>query len=294
MLELRNEKISPEQILSSMKEKTNLPFKIIRREDCFIFLSLSERTEYSKLEQFLRDFANNHLVKRIGYVYINEETAKEVCLSGKTVVRLKNPDYKQEIIEYAAIHNLTFIRMMHGTDMEMVFEFNESFTDTLLEICRDLENNDHIDWAEPDFLFEIDLHHIPNDPLFNTQWHLKNTGQSGAKTGVDIKTEWAWDNPQISPGGSSEIVIAIIDAGTTITLAYDYEGDMRPQDIQGMGGNGSLYDIGADEYIIITLQQIRDHVLGRVQMKESAQNQADFNQDGAFNVVDIILFIISP
>ncbi len=33
---------------------------------------------------------------------------------------------------------------------------------------------------------------LPNDPLFNLQWFLKNTGQAGGTPGIDINVETAW------------------------------------------------------------------------------------------------------
>ncbi len=54
----------------------------------------------------------------------------------------------------------------------------------------------------------------PNDPRFNNQWSLENTGQSGGRVDADIDAAEAWE---ISSGGTTslgdEIVIAIIDNG---------------------------------------------------------------------------------
>ncbi len=34
---------------------------------------------------------------------------------------------------------------------------------------------------------------VPSDPLFSSQWHLKNTGQGGRLAGVDVNITGAWD-----------------------------------------------------------------------------------------------------
>jgi Subtilisin-like serine proteases len=52
-----------------------------------------------------------------------------------------------------------------------------------------------------------------NDLLFYDQWGLKNTGQSGGTTGIDINAEQAWSITT----GSSSIKIAIIDNGVSLT-----------------------------------------------------------------------------
>lgn len=58
----------------------------------------------------------------------------------------------------------------------------------------------------------------PNDPQYNGQWHLKNTGGGGATAGADIRAEDSWD---LTTGGRTvngdTIVVAIIDDGITVT-----------------------------------------------------------------------------
>ncbi len=49
----------------------------------------------------------------------------------------------------------------------------------------------------------------PNDPLFNEQWSLLNTGQREGKTGADISASLAWAKTK----GSEKIVVAVIDTG---------------------------------------------------------------------------------
>ncbi|MFO7525443.1 MAG: S8 family serine peptidase [Ignavibacteriaceae bacterium] len=58
---------------------------------------------------------------------------------------------------------------------------------------------------------------IPNDPRFNEQWALQNTGQSGGTPGADIKAVPAWDlttNGVTATGDT--IVLAIVDGGFDI------------------------------------------------------------------------------
>ena len=54
----------------------------------------------------------------------------------------------------------------------------------------------------------------PNDPDFNFQWYLQNTGQSGGLPGADLGALDAWD---ITTGGNTPagdtVVVAVIDGG---------------------------------------------------------------------------------
>src|SRR5687768_14505919 len=41
---------------------------------------------------------------------------------------------------------------------------------------------------------EIEKLYAPSDSLFGKSWHLKNTGQTGGKVGIDINVTAAWDD----------------------------------------------------------------------------------------------------
>ena len=54
---------------------------------------------------------------------------------------------------------------------------------------------------------------MPNDPMFNEQWSLANTGQRGGKSHADIAALDAWAKTQ----GSEKIVVAVLDSGVDYT-----------------------------------------------------------------------------
>lgn len=101
---------------------------------------------------------------------------------------------------------------------------------------------------------------VPNDPMFNQQWHLQNTGQLAKETsgerasvgiaGDDIDAPLAWDITK----GSNDVVIAVIDSGIDITHP-DLAANIftNPNEIPGNGvdddNNGYIDDIhGWDFY----------------------------------------------
>lgn len=96
-------------------------------------------------------------------------------------------------------------------------------------------------FAEPNFIYSIDR--IPDDPLFDQLWGLRNTGQSGGTPGVDIGAADAWD---YSTGG--DVIVAVIDTGVDYTHP-DLVSNMwrNPGEIPGNGidddGNGYVDDI---------------------------------------------------
>ena len=53
---------------------------------------------------------------------------------------------------------------------------------------------------------------LPNDPLFDSQWHLLNTGQSLGLLDLDIRAPEAWKKQSASPN----ITVAVIDGGIDV------------------------------------------------------------------------------
>jgi subtilisin family serine protease len=88
------------------------------------------------------------------------------------------------------------------------------------QVLLRLRQNQHVAWAEPDYLVEPAL--VPNDPYYSLEWHLPK-----------IQAPQAWDLTTGAPG----IIIAILDSG--IDAAHpDLAGSLVP------GWN--FYDNNAD------------------------------------------------
>jgi subtilisin family serine protease len=73
---------------------------------------------------------------------------------------------------------------------------------------------DLVAYAEPDYI----VHHqstpvFPDDPSFDQQWHLHNTGQTGGTSDADIDAPEAWGVTT----GSPAVVVAVIDSGMDLT-----------------------------------------------------------------------------
>ena len=80
----------------------------------------------------------------------------------------------------------------------------------------------------PNLPLERVVKFVPDDPLFVSQWHLQNTGQTGGTVGADANITGAWDT-QTGAG----VVIGIVDDGVQLAhpdlaanvasgLSYDY------------------------------------------------------------------------
>jgi subtilisin family serine protease len=119
---------------------------------------------------------------------------------------------------------------------------------------------DIVEFAEPDYIVtNSDDDFTPEDPLFTSQWGLKNTGNAVSynnlpvgSPGEDINIENAWNITK----GSSSIIVAVIDDGVDIShpefagrlvAGYDFVNDDNdPNPVADDGhGNACAGIIGA-------------------------------------------------
>lgn len=64
------------------------------------------------------------------------------------------------------------------------------------------------EYLHPNIVYTAETEALPNDTLFNNQWHLLNTGQGNGLPGIDANTQGAWD---IATGVG--VTIGIVDEG---------------------------------------------------------------------------------
>lgn len=83
----------------------------------------------------------------------------------------------------------------------------------LLDAIEALLATGRIDKVEPSTIGSYTS--VPNDPMFDEQWAMQNSGQTGGTSGADMNAVAAWS---INPG-SDEVVIAVIDSGVN----YNHE-----------------------------------------------------------------------
>lgn len=90
-----------------------------------------------------------------------------------------------------------------------------------------------VEYAEPNYIRRISK--VPDDPFFDQQWSLLNSGQFNGTPGSDIKATDTWDINT----GSSDAMIAILDTG----MDYNHP-DLLPN---RWINNGEIPDNGVDD-----------------------------------------------
>ncbi|MFV1965259.1 MAG: hypothetical protein ACC628_07525, partial [Pirellulaceae bacterium] len=143
-------------------------------------------------------------------VFVSSESGLNLWPSEEIVVALTDNTNPEVFFATDAFAN--FRRMDFTTDQFIATVASRGGLGAL-EVANSLEQDPNVVWASPDFFAQSEPSYTPNDPLYNSQWHLRNTGQTSARTDADVDAPEAWD----TTFGSSDIVVAIHDDAVQTT-----------------------------------------------------------------------------
>lgn len=128
-------------------------------------------------------------------------------------------------VKFSTPQNVTTLQQATGasaiTPSQFVdngFTFNFANGMTLQQSANLFGGMNDLDYLHPNVSRVQQTRAVPNDPLYNNQWHLNNTGQGGGRAGADINVEGVWDNYT-----GNGVTIGIVDDG----LELDHE-DIAP------------------------------------------------------------------
>lgn len=79
------------------------------------------------------------------------------------------------------------------------------------DAIQQLRSTGLYEYVEPNYIKHA--HATPNDTRFAEQWYLRNTGQSGGKSGADVSATTAWDTRT----STNPVIVAVLDTGVRIT-----------------------------------------------------------------------------
>jgi subtilisin family serine protease len=107
------------------------------------------------------------------------------------------------------------VRQVIGAQSQFLLTLTNFPAEAVLETVKARQKDNRVRWVEPNFAYKPISHGfrgLPNDALFNREWHLQNSGKLGGKIGQDINILNAWQ----ATIGNSNIVVAIFDGGIQI------------------------------------------------------------------------------
>lgn len=145
---------------------------------------------------------------------INAFAAEPEAIPGEFIVKLKDSVSAQSSLSILSTQLGSYIKStIPGQNIVVikrpVFEIQS-------HVIKSLAQNPLVDIVEPNFIYRINR--VPNDPMFNQLWGMKNIGQEDSQrragvAGVDIGAEQAWDITT----GSKDVLVAVIDTGIDYT-----------------------------------------------------------------------------
>lgn len=147
-------------------------------------ISAQPLMQYKKTLQGLTDEFVVKLKGNISYTQFQKLVSDNRCIIVEENRFVKN-QFLLSVVKESALNALQLANLFYETGL---FEF-----------------------SEPNFVILNAFN--SNDTYFSSQWGLKNTGQNGGTSGVDIKAEQAWAIAQ----GNSNIKVAVIDDGVDLT-----------------------------------------------------------------------------
>jgi subtilisin family serine protease len=143
-----------------------------------------------------------------------------------------------------------------------VFNFHIPEEANIRAIIQEYSSDSHVSYAEPNYFIHSCV--IPNDPSFNFQYALHNTGQTGGTPDADIDAPEAWDIET----GDENIVIAVVDSGVDwdhpdladniwVNPGEDLNqnGEVDPSDFNGIDddSNGFVDDLRGWDFVDCTV-----------------------------------------
>lgn len=169
------------------------------------------------------------------YFYL--QTGKEVGLSDLFYVKLHEEDDVDLLEAMADEYGVKIVNQNRFMPLWYTLGADRHSPGNALEMANLFYESGYFSTAEPDLMEDMLIQSV-NDPFFDDQWNLLNTGQYGGTAGSDIQAVEAW---QITRSHSG-VILAVVDHGLEMDhpdlpnihpQSYDTDTDSSPSQIYG-------------------------------------------------------------
>jgi subtilisin family serine protease len=128
--------------------------------------------------------------------------------TGRIAVKFKEGQSIEKFLNtFDLSKNIESIELFDNYSKVYVITLNVDLGD-ILHISRKMFEMGLFVFAAPSFMWEIK----PHNQHYSNQWALRNIGQSGGTSGIDIKAGQAWEITR----GSIDIRVAVLDEGVVL------------------------------------------------------------------------------
>jgi subtilisin family serine protease len=231
------EKVTENAIESSFRNSTSLHVSDISAISNNEFqLVRFYNNNRSAMMQLANQLKSNDTILFVGHVIIDETGKRSAALTNKISIRLKeNKDFP--VLQKAVIcYDIDEIEQRQFDSRSYLLTVNYFSEKSALQIANELHETGLFEYASPSLILFI--RYATNDTHFSHQWGLRNTGQNGGTSGIDIKAQQAWSITT----GSPNIRIAILDSGVDLSHT-----DLSPNLLGGFdatgGNNGGNHSV---------------------------------------------------
>jgi subtilisin family serine protease len=141
-----------------------------------------------------------------------DNISKSEIIKGEIIVKFREHQFSSIIIDKLnEKHDLISIEKLfknsENTKLDNIYILKYPVDSDIISILKYYKINPNVIYADINGFASLCLD--PNDPDFDKQWHLENTGQTGGKDDCDIDVTKVWDKTT----GNPDIKIAFIDTG---------------------------------------------------------------------------------
>jgi subtilisin family serine protease len=229
-LKLKKE-INRENILSLIHSDSTVKMSIELREgdpspDEMLLESKTNKTiPLSILEQY----KSNSVI--ISAFPILQCEGSMLGLTDEFVVKLKESTSYEQFQNLLSQYTCSIVKENQFTKNQFLLSVPKTAAYNSLELSNLFYETGLFEFSEPNFVMLNAFQ--SNDTYFNQQWGLKNTGQNGGTTNIDIKVEDAWT---ITQGNGMNV--AVIDQGVDLGHPDLINNLMEGYDPTGNGSKG--------------------------------------------------------
>ncbi len=201
--------------------------------------------ELPVVERYTKGILNNN--------FVDSNKIKEEFVPGEFIVKfteetaITSPSVKMLNIKY----EVSSIEKIFGNIKDSIFNniyiLKVPEESDIISVVQDYISDSQIIYAEPNYIAQLCA--IPNDPSFDLQWALRNTGQTGGSPNADIYAARAWDIET----GDENIIITISDTGVDWDhpdlTANIWDNSDEILDANDTDGNGYIDDIRGWDFV---------------------------------------------
>ncbi|HUU01663.1 MAG TPA: S8 family serine peptidase [Myxococcota bacterium] len=204
----------------------------------FFLLFTAELAGASPAEQTLSYFRADGrrvtltTVRREGKLEIPIPGRRPVIIGRNIIARLRPGDNPRS----DPFNDLAPLRRLRGLGNTWLLRARDQAS--AVRACAAVFESKRAVWAVPDFTVPIELMHVPDDPLYPQQWHLKSPRAQ------DIEAERAWD----ITFGDPQVVVAVLDTGVGVHPDLDPARMLKPRNILTGADDASPSNLAIDAH----------------------------------------------